>query len=126
MYFIFNQELNNNTIVDLHPECVSINYDEIVTMSKIIRNNDGIIIDPLHKSIPFLTKFERARIIGQRTSQLDNGSKPYVKVPEHIIDTHNIAELELNNKKLPYIIRRPMPNGGSEYWHIKDLENILY
>ena len=74
----------------------------------------------------FLTKFERARIIGQRTSQLDNGSKPYVKVPEHIIDTHNIAELELNNKKLPYIIRRPMPNGGSEYWHIKDLENILY
>ena len=27
-------------------------------------------------------------------------------------------------KKIPFIIRRPIPNGGSEYWKVNDLKNI--
>jgi hypothetical protein len=37
-----------------------------------------------------------------------------------------IAEKELYEKVLPFIIRRPLPNGGSEYWHMSDLELIEY
>ena len=25
-------------------------------------------------------------------------------------------------KKIPFIIRRPIPNGGTEYWKLQDLE----
>ena len=35
-----------------------------------------------------------------------------------------IAEEELKQKKIPFIIRRPLPNGASEYWKVKDLEML--
>ena len=41
---------------------------------------------------------------------------------ENIIDGYLIAEMELKEKKLPFIIRRPLPNQTFEYWKIKDLE----
>jgi len=49
-----------------------------------------------------------------------------VKVPESVIDGYIIAELELREKKLPFIIRRPIPSGGCEYWNLRDLEQITY
>lgn len=120
----FDNEIVKNYINDFHPECLNHNYDEISKLSIIKKNEDGIIIDPLHKTIPYLTKYEKARILGQRAKQIENGSKPFVKVPENIIDSYNIAELELKEKKIPFIIRRPIPGGGCEYWNIRDLENI--
>ena len=56
--------------------------------------------------------------------QIETGSKPLVKVPENIVDSYIIAELELKEKKIPFIIRRPIPSGGCEYWYLRDLENI--
>ena len=41
-----------------------------------------------------------------------------------IINGYTIAEMELKEKKIPFIIKRPMPNGGSEYWKLQDLELI--
>ena len=122
----FEKSINENYIVNYHPESVLQNYDEILTMIKVIRDKDGIIIDDLHKTIPFLTKYEKARILGQRAKQINSGSTPFVKVPENVIDGYIIAELELKVKKIPFIIRRPLPNGGSEYWSIKDLEDISF
>ena len=29
-----------------------------------------------------------------------------------------------SSKKITFIIRRPIPNGGSEYWKVNDLKNI--
>ena len=46
-------------------------------------------------------------------------------VDDNIIDGFVIAKMELDEKKLPFIIRRPMPNGSSEYWKLSDLEIIL-
>jgi hypothetical protein len=37
-----------------------------------------------------------------------------------------MLSLELEQKNIPFIIRRPIPNGGSEYWNIKDLEMIAF
>ena len=95
-------------------------------MSVVIRNSDNIIIDPLHKTIPYLTKYERARIIGQRAKQIETGAKPLVKISENIVDSYIIAELELREKKIPFIIRRPIPGGGCEYWNLRDLEVIAF
>jgi DNA-directed RNA polymerase I, II, and III subunit RPABC2 len=122
----FDKEINNNYILNMHPECKTHNYDEIEALSKVVYNSDGIISDPLHRTIPVLTKYERARVLGQRAKQINSGSKPFVKVPENIIDGYLIAEIELAQKRIPFIIRRPFPGGGSEYWNLKDLELINY
>jgi len=122
----FDKEINDNYLVNFHPESAVHNYDEILAMTKITRDKAGIIIDDLHKTLPFITKYERARILGQRAKQINGGASVFVKVPEKVIDGYLIAELELQEKRIPFIIRRPMPNGGSEYWSIKDLENIAF
>jgi DNA-directed RNA polymerase I, II, and III subunit RPABC2 len=122
----FDKSINQNYIVNFHPESVIQNYDEISAMCKVVRDDDGVIIDDLHKTIPYLTKYEKARILGQRAKQINSGSPPFVKVPENVIDGYIIAELELKEKRIPFIIRRPLPNGGSEYWSIKDLEDISF
>ena len=73
-----------------------------------------------------MTKYEKARIIGQRCAQLDHGSTPFVKVPEDVIESYIIAGMELQEKKIPFIIKRPIPNGGFEYWNVRDLEILSY
>jgi DNA-directed RNA polymerase subunit K/omega len=122
----FDADLVKNYIDDFHPECLNHNYDEISKLSLVIRNSDGIVIDPLHRTIPYLTKYEKTRVLGQRAKQIETGAKPFVKVPENIIEAHIIAELELKEKKIPFIIKRPIPSGGCEYWNLKDLEVISF
>ena len=96
-----------------------------MTLSKITKNKKGEIIDPFHKTLPFITQYEKAKILGQRAKQINHGSTPFVDIPSNIIDGHTIALMELNQKKIPFIIRRPLPNGTSEYWKVKDLKIIL-
>lgn len=120
----FNEELNKNYILEYHPECSMNNYDEIIALTNVIRDEDNNIIDDLHKTLPYLTKYERARVLGQRSKQINSGAKVFVKVPENVIDGYIIAQIELEQKRIPFIIRRPIPGGGCEYWNLKDLEMI--
>lgn len=118
----FDKEVRENYIVNFHPESIIHNYSEIQSLIQVVRDKSGMIVDPLHRTVPFLTKYEQTRIIGQRTKQLNSGSKPFIKVDEDIIDGYVIALKELEQKKIPFIIRRPLPNGGSEYWKLEDLQ----
>jgi len=122
----FDNEVTKNYINDFHPECLIQNYDEITKLTTVVRDSNNIIIDPLHRTIPFLTKYERARILGQRAKQIETGAKPFISVPENVIDGYVIAELELQQKRIPFIIRRPIPGGAFEYWNIRDLEMISF
>jgi DNA-directed RNA polymerase I, II, and III subunit RPABC2 len=122
----FNSDINKTYINEFHPECIIHNFDEVAALSHVVKDKNGIIIDDLHKTIPFLTKYERARILGQRAKQIECGSRPFVKVPENIVDSYIIADLELKEKKIPFIIRRPIPGGGCEYWNLKDLEIVHF
>jgi DNA-directed RNA polymerase subunit K/omega len=118
----FDSELRNNFILNHHPEARTHNYEEVKAMSRVSRDGKGIIVDKLHKTLPFLTKYEMTRVLGQRAKQLDSGAKAFVKVPLNVIDGYHIAKLELEEKKIPFIIKRPFPNGGVEYWNVSDLE----
>lgn len=122
----FNKNLTEKYINENHPEVLSHNFDEISKLMRVVRNDENHIIDPLHKTLPFLTKFEKTRIIGQRAKQIETGSTPFIKVPDNIMDGYLIAELELQQKKIPFIIRRPIPNGTCEYWDVNDLENVNF
>jgi len=118
----FTKETSKETIMNYYPEHVQHNIDEIDKMSVVVRDENGAIIDPLHKTVPFLTKYERARIIGERAKQLEYGSKPFITIEQNEIDSYLIAEKEYLQKAIPFIIKRPLPNGSCEYWKLKDLE----
>jgi len=60
--------------------------------------------------------------LGERAKQLNAGAKPMVEVDINVIDGYLIALKEFEEKKIPFIIKRPLPNGGIEYWKFKDLE----
>ena len=119
-----DQDLKQDYLVSHHQESKIHNFDEILNLAKINRNEKNAIVDDLHKTIPILTKYEQTRILGERTKQLNNGHKPFIETKNDIIDGYLIAQQELQEKKIPFIIRRPLPSGGSEYWHLKDLEII--
>ena len=112
----------SDILIDYHPEIKQNNYNDIVAMCTIVRDKSGVISDDFHKTIPWLTKYERARVLGIRAKQLNNGGDPFVQVPSSMISGYKIAIEELKAKKIPFIIRRPIPNGGTEYWRLEDLE----
>ena len=120
----FDKDVVSNYIDIYHPESRMNNYDEIKALTAVIRDETGTIIDDIHKTLPFLTKFEKARILGLRSKQIDDGAQPFLQVPPTVVSGYTIAMLELAVKKIPFIIRRPVPNGGSEYWKLSDLEII--
>ena len=120
------KDIDNDVILKHHPEIIQNNYDEILALCKIIRNDKGVIVDELHKTYPFITKYEYARVIGMRAKQLNNGADPFVKVDRGMIDGYTIALKEMEEKKIPFIIARPLPNGGREYWKLQDLELIHF
>jgi len=117
-----DKNIRKNYITEYHPEVLIHNYDEIMNMARVVRDKNGVIVDELHRTIPIMTKYERTRILGQRTKQLNEGAKPMIKVNSTVIDGYLIALKELEQKRIPFIIRRPLPNGGSEYWRVQDLE----
>lgn len=120
----FEGEISKDYLINFHPEIQTHNYDEIATLSTIVRNQEGQIVDNFHKTLPFVTKFERARILGVRAKQINNGASVMIDVPEHVIDGYTIAQMEYEQKKIPFIIKRPLPNGAVEYWKFSDLEQI--
>jgi DNA-directed RNA polymerase subunit K/omega len=120
----FNTINKLNYLTNAHPECLPDNYEEIIALTKLTRDEHNNIVDPLHKTIPILTKYEKTRVLGQRAKQIEHGGDIFVKTDTLIIEPHIIAEYELKFKKIPFIIKRPVPGGGFEYWCLSDLEDL--
>ena len=120
-FFKFKKSNIKDQLSLYHSNLNQYNNDEIEKMSQI-NLEDGIIKDDFHKTTPILTKYEKTRILGFRAKQINLGNKPFIEVPEGLCDGYQIALLELEQKKMPFIIRRPLPNGSSEFWKVKDLE----
>lgn len=118
----FDESLKKNIISDWHPEDQIHNDEEVETMCTVVRDANGFIVDPLHKTLPFVTKYEKARILGERAKQLDAGGKPFIALKDNLIDSYLIAFKEYEAKKIPFIVRRPLPSGACEYWRLRDLE----
>jgi DNA-directed RNA polymerase subunit K/omega len=120
----FDQSLRSDYLTKFHPESQSHNFAQVQFLTQVLRHPNGIVIDEKHKTLPFLTKYERTRILGQRAKQINAGAEPCVPVPPEVIDGYLIATLELHAKKIPFIIKRTFHNGDCEYWNVRDLELI--
>ena len=119
------QHIKHNTIMFEHPEIQFHNYEEIETLSKVVRNKYGQIVDPFHQTSPTMTKYELTDILGKRASQINENAPIFVDVDPSVIDGYLIALKELQEKKIPFIIQRPLPNGKMEYWPISELELLI-
>ena len=109
-----DDHVRKKVIEDHHPELRTLNYEEVEALATVI--------DPLHRTIPVLTRYEKARALGERARQINSGARPFIDVDTTMIDGYLIALKELEQKRIPFIIQRPLPNGGSEYWRMADLE----
>ena len=68
----------------------------------------------------YLTKYERARILGTRALQISNNAPIMVELDGET-DPLQIAMKELRERKVPLIIRRYLPDGSFEDWSIDEL-----
>lgn len=68
----------------------------------------------------YLTKYEKARVLGTRALQLSMNAPPMVEV-EGETDPLEIAYKELRQKKIPFIIRRYLPDQSFEDWKLDEL-----
>lgn len=69
----------------------------------------------------YLTKYERARVLGTRALQLSMNAPPMVEIGDET-DPLKIAMKELREKKIPIIIRRHLPDKSYEDWSIDELQ----
>lgn len=69
---------------------------------------------------PYMTKYERARILGTRALQISMNAPVFVDL-EGETDPLRIAMKELAEKKIPLVIRRYLPDGSFEDWSVEEL-----
>ncbi|GIL63314.1 hypothetical protein Vafri_17410 [Volvox africanus] len=68
----------------------------------------------------YMTKYEKARVLGTRALQISMNAPVMVELSGET-DPLEIAMKELREKKVPFTIRRYLPDGSYEDWGISEL-----
>ena len=69
---------------------------------------------------PYMTKYERARILGTRALQISMNAPVLVQLDGET-DPLEIAGKELREKRIPFTVRRYLPDGSWEDWGVDEL-----
>ena len=107
-----NKELTEKEIAKIDEECEIIKNREIITKDKqhdpveIQSKGDEVVTGP-----PTLTRFEKARIMGARALQLSLGAPVFIEIPKNATTSLEIAMVELEQRVIPIVIKRTLPNG---------------
>jgi DNA-directed RNA polymerase I, II, and III subunit RPABC2 len=104
-----------------HPECRLDYAQDVLLKLPLSEYPPNAAKDTKHRSVPYLTLYEKTKIIGFRANQIAQGARPLIEPPAHVTDVLEIARLELEQRRLPFILKRPMPDGSYEYWRLQDL-----
>lgn len=77
---------------------------------------------------PIMTKYEFAKVLGQRMEQLARGAPSLIDASKAGLDslvTHEkfrrLVEMEIKQRVLPFMVGRTLPNGKKEYWKLSDM-----
>lgn len=68
----------------------------------------------------FMSKYEKTKVIGLRLEQLARGATSTVDTSD-LFNIRDICLRELDERKIPFIVMRTMPNGNKEFWRLQDL-----
>ncbi|MDA9097454.1 DNA-directed RNA polymerase subunit K [bacterium] len=82
------------------------------------RQGGGAVTD--RTTTPYMTKYERARILGTRALQISMNAPVLVQLDGET-DPLEIAGKELREKRIPFTIRRYLPDGSWEDWGVDEL-----
>lgn len=97
-------------------------HSEIIPIS---RNDVQESLKAPRTTLPYFTDYELVALIGIRSQQIADGSRPLVSLDGMITSNpdfvRQVAESEVHQRKLPFIIHRRLPNGVSEYWNASEL-----
>ena len=74
------------------------------------------------KTRPFITKFEKSKLIAFRIQQISNGANPMVEVKDNETNIENIVLREYREKKIPLLVRRYLTDNTYEDWRITDFK----
>lgn len=83
-------------------------------------DKDKKIPDEKRTTTPYMTKYERARVLGTRALQISMNAPVLVDL-EGETDPLQIAIKELTQKKIPLVVRRYLPDGWYEDWTVEEL-----
>lgn len=118
-----NEEVDDDKeTLDTNNKCYS-KYakDDDFDLDEYFKDDDIVITKTGRVGKPILFKYEKVRLLSDRSRQLAEGAKPMIKNTVGL-SHKEIALLELKNKLIPLIIERPIPNAGSERWRLSELE----
>jgi DNA-directed RNA polymerase I, II, and III subunit RPABC2 len=77
---------------------------------------------------PYFTKYEFTSLMATRAQQLAEGAKPLANMEglktSDPMFVWNLARREIEQRKLPFVIRRQLPDGTAEFWSAQELEVI--
>ncbi|CAJ1977095.1 unnamed protein product [Sphenostylis stenocarpa] len=103
------EDLENNKTDDLTGDSIDIEDKE-----------EGQPDERSRKTSKYMTKYERARILGTRALQISMNAPVMVEL-EGETDPLEIAMKELREQKIPFTIRRYLPDGSYEDWGVDEL-----
>ena len=87
---------------------------------EIIDSNENSTMSTVHKTTPYMTKYEYSRIVSRRAIDISK-NYPITVNPRGEINPIKIAILELYAHTLPLTIRRYLPTGEHDDWNVNDL-----
>ncbi|CAK9875796.1 unnamed protein product [Sphagnum jensenii] len=86
----------------------------------ILQGDAEPVTDKPRKTTKYMTKYERARVLGTRALQISMNAPVMVNL-EAETDPLEIAMKELRERKIPFTIRRYLPDGSYEDWGVDEL-----
>lgn len=117
---IDNMYGDTNVVDDVEEDMrADIDDEKIVTTGQSDPNSKAVPKE-LRVTTKYLTKYERARILGTRALQISMNAPVMVDIGNET-DALKIAMKELRERKIPMIIRRYLPDNSYEDWHIDEL-----
>lgn len=103
--------------MDNHPE-----------VKPVFRNQVTETVKQPRITRPYFTKYEFTSLMATRAQQLAEGAKPLANMDglktSDPMFVWNLARREIEQRKLPFVIRRQLPDGTAEFWSAQELEVI--
>jgi DNA-directed RNA polymerase I, II, and III subunit RPABC2 len=96
------------------------NMEKIELIDTDTASAGGAVDKSKYITTRYMTKYERARVVGTRALQISMNAPIMVDI-EGETDALKIAQKELRLRKIPMIIRRYLPNNTYEDWSLDDL-----
>ena len=123
-----DNDIGTSNLIDNDEYDEELDVFEVENTLKFNKKKSKKVIIPNKNRItrPILTKYEKTLILGTRAQQISGGSP--ILIDKVFLNNNtntplNIARIELKNNVLPFIIRRPLPNGTYEDWQLTELKD---